>query len=550
MIILCVSCAKQASPPGGPEDKTPPEILSSIPENGSTDIDLKPDVVISFSERMNRNKIGEAVFVSPPPQGGIRLDWSGDDLKIKIVDSLTDDRTYLVTVGSSATDSHNNRLVQSYMLAFSTGSSIDSGSISGKVIKDAKPLPGTTIAAYTLSSTSYPGFIFDSLQYVTQAGSDGTFRLGFMSPGDYALFAFNDRNGDKVWNPGREDFAFPHGPAILVKTTGIVEDMNFTLFERDSSRLGIDGAKFLRSDLLKIDFSSPVLRMNLANARVFVHGFDNIDTVYASALFAWKDTTKSCVAVFDKSFESEEYYVQVDSLKNIWSICANTQPDSMLLQAPLSTDDKPPVIAETYPLQNAFNIPLDARIRYRFEERVKHADSLSGMTLIDEDSNITQLDIEQIDPFTLEFYPSENLRSGARYVSYLNLSSIVDLAGNSTPDSVYQLIFATLNEDSLGAFSGRVVTGPKTSGRLPLVFFAPVAGGGGKLLDVQSDGRFYEDVRPGEYIFYGFVDRDADGFLNSGSFDPFNYAEPALYYPDTVSVRARFETEDISLKIQ
>lgn len=549
LAVVFLSCAKQAPPPGGPEDKTPPEVISSIPENGSTDVSLKPKIVLSFSERMDRERIGEAVFVSPPPDGGIRLDWSGDDLEIKIVDSLADDRTYLVTVGSSATDAHNNRLVSSYTLAFATGSTIDSGSISGMVVKDGDPFPGATVAAYPLTSTSHENFIFDSLQYVTQAGSNGSFEFEFMSAGDYAVFAYNDRNGDKAWNPGREGFAFPRGPAILIGAAGTVTEMNFAVFPRDTTRLGIADASFLRNDLLEINLSAPALGQNMVRAKAFIHSYDKTDTVYAAGIYTWLDTTESCVAVFEEDITAEEYFVQMTDLVDIWGNEIDTEPDSILLQAPLSTDDTPPSLADVYPARGARNVPLDSRIRLRFKERVHHTDTASGATLIDDDSNTTALEYEQIDPFTFEFFDVESLRSGSRLTFHFSLATISDLAGNSITDSTYSLTFHTLNEDSLGAFSGKVVPGARSAGKIPLVFYSPLDGGIRTLLDVQSDGSFRQDVIPGEYTFLGFLDRDPDGYISSGEFVPFDYAEPVFYFPDTVSVRPRFETEGVTLDV-
>ena len=87
-IILTLSCAKQQFPPGGPADKTPPEILLTQPEHGSVGVGLNPTIKISFSERMDRKRIREAVFVSPPPDGDIKVGGKKHDLRINFTDSL------------------------------------------------------------------------------------------------------------------------------------------------------------------------------------------------------------------------------------------------------------------------------------------------------------------------------------------------------------------------------------------------------------------------------------------------------------------------------
>ncbi|MCK4655755.1 MAG: Ig-like domain-containing protein, partial [candidate division Zixibacteria bacterium] len=144
-LILTLSCAKQQFPPGGPEDRTPPEILLTQPEHGSVGIDLQPTISITFSERMDRKRIREAVFVSPPPDGDIKIGWKKNSLRINFTDSLTPDKTYLVTIGSGATDEHNNKLEESFTLAFSTGETLDSGAIRGVIRENGQLFAGATI---------------------------------------------------------------------------------------------------------------------------------------------------------------------------------------------------------------------------------------------------------------------------------------------------------------------------------------------------------------------------------------------------------------------
>ena len=49
LIVIAVSCAKVVSPTGGPKDELPPEIISSTPQNYSTNFKDK-DIKITFNE--------------------------------------------------------------------------------------------------------------------------------------------------------------------------------------------------------------------------------------------------------------------------------------------------------------------------------------------------------------------------------------------------------------------------------------------------------------------------------------------------------------------
>jgi hypothetical protein len=157
---------------------------------------------------------------------------------------------------------------------------------------------------------------------------------------------------------------------------------------------------------------------------------------------------------------------------------------------------------------------------------------------------------EQLDRFTISFSPDDTLRQGVTYNAILSLDVVTDLAGNRPADSITSFKFETINHDSLGSFSGSVDLRRMGSGQTAEIFFARIPTGKWKKLEYDVSGHFHREVVPGKYRFGGFVDRDNDGFLSTGKLSPFRYAEPLLFFDDTVTVRPRFETEDIELNIK
>ena len=53
-IAIIFGCAKVASPPGGPEDKTPPDIISTYPLNNAVNIQKDNKITIAFSEGVDK----------------------------------------------------------------------------------------------------------------------------------------------------------------------------------------------------------------------------------------------------------------------------------------------------------------------------------------------------------------------------------------------------------------------------------------------------------------------------------------------------------------
>ena len=88
--LLILNCAKMGAPPGGPEDKTAPSVLSVYPESNSTKV-VKDNVIsIEFSEKMDRESIADAIFITPRIEGEIKYKWKKNRLNIILPDSFLD----------------------------------------------------------------------------------------------------------------------------------------------------------------------------------------------------------------------------------------------------------------------------------------------------------------------------------------------------------------------------------------------------------------------------------------------------------------------------
>jgi hypothetical protein len=549
-LILTLSCAKKQFPPGGPEDKTPPEILLTQPEHGSVGIGLQPTISISFSERMDRKRIREAIFVSPPPDGDIKTDWGKNSLRISFTDSLTPDKTYLVTIGSGATDEHNNKLEESFTLAFSTGETLDSGAIWGVVRENGQPSAGATVMAYSLAAAGSVDMFSELPEYTTQSGSDGSYRLGFVSPGDYVLFAFDDRNSNKTWNPPGEKIGFPRFPALLSSDLTVASDVDFDIFQRDTVPLGIKKATVTPDRILQVSLSQAALKRDVLQSRIVLTSADSRDTTRLDQLFAWGDTVRSVTAILPDLGSAEEFNLQIASLVDLWGNEASTADDSVQLLPPIGSDKRPPEIESIDPPAGSRHIETSPVFEIRYNEPIRIAGDTIGLRLFDPDSIVTTCGQEQVDRFTVSFAPNDTLRQGVKFTAILDLGIVTDLAGNRLTDSTINFKFETINYDSLGSFSGNVVLRYTGSGQTAEIFFATIPTGKWEKLEYDLSGHFHHEVVPGKYRFVGFMDRDNDGFLTTGKLSPFGYAEPLLFFGDTITVRPRFETEDIELNIK
>ena len=132
-LSLFFSCAAVQSPPGGSKDETPPELVETIPEDGT--INFKGGrVELVFSEFVDANSVQKAIHILPTLPEAPTLVYKGRRVFVEFPDSLSENQTYIVVIDRNLSDEHNIKVAQGIQVAFSTGEKIDQGSISGNVI--------------------------------------------------------------------------------------------------------------------------------------------------------------------------------------------------------------------------------------------------------------------------------------------------------------------------------------------------------------------------------------------------------------------------------
>ena len=132
-----VSCAVMEPPPGGPEDKTPPRVVATIPGYDSAGVARDVAPVITFSEKIDPASFKNRLFIYPPVEFD-RLGVKGERLTIGFKGQLPE-TTLCLLVRAGIRDYHRVETKQNYLLFFSTADSILRGGISGVILFKNKP---------------------------------------------------------------------------------------------------------------------------------------------------------------------------------------------------------------------------------------------------------------------------------------------------------------------------------------------------------------------------------------------------------------------------
>lgn len=217
------ACAVSVAPSGGPEDRTPPRVLSTLPAADSAGV--APDAVIriTFSEPIRRDGFIREVVFSPPVEIG-RIRWKGTTASIEPYDSLHPDTTYVVSLQPGYRDEHNVAAEKRFEFAFATAAHLDTGRVSGVVHFRREPTKNAIVRGFVLAGDS--SFTPESAapDRETRADKSGQYTLRYL-PGSnnrFIVWAFEDQNGNGKFDPPGEYGAVFADTLMLRSTVPVV----------------------------------------------------------------------------------------------------------------------------------------------------------------------------------------------------------------------------------------------------------------------------------------------------------------------------------------
>ncbi len=548
MVLLLLSCAEVAPPPGGEIDSTGPCLIGSEPPNGAVDVAPGRTVTLYFSENIARPKKGKAVYVSPRPQREPKIAWKSDHIRITLPAPFEEDQTYIVSAGSEIEDLRGNKLDSSLTVAFSTGPTIDSGHVAGRVVSaNGAPKSGLLVALYDLSATDVETPL-DSLygDYVTQSNQDGFFSFQYLPAGEYRLIAYEDGNRSERFNSDREPFAVPDRPVIiggelpldsLVLTMSVVADT--TVPEILSAGQTPDG-------LVRIRLSGKInlnqLKQN-AGLLLLTSLEDTLETHHALAMLETDEEESSTISFHPGPFGDGAYSVVLTydttmSLLSYSEVVFGPREDQTTPRLMRFSPGSVPQFKEEIAMEALFSESLDTSV-------------MTGGTFVLWETPETRIPLtwRWSDPLRLTFSP-DSITPGAAYRLEMTEFELADAAGNRLGDSLREFSFTVIADDSLGWISGKAeVAIPGKEGDPVLLTLSKT--GSPQVYDLTVPGKeFKMRVPAGKYVVSGFVDSDHDGKRGNGSIDPFRLAETRATFADTIAVRARFETAGVEFLIR
>lgn len=277
------NCANIVSPKGGPKDTTPPEITKCIPENYSSNFNEKK-ISIYFNEFVQLKDLKSQMIISPPFKEDPEVKLRGKALIIKSDEDLKENTTYTFYFGNSISDITEANSVRNFQYVFSTGTIVDSLTITGKILNSftLEPEKDVYVMLYTNNEDSIP--YKEIPYYVTKTNEQGNFYLKNLKNTPFKLFVLQDNNSNYLYDLPNEKIAFadslifpeqyiaPVIPDSLVNDTAYVDSLTlnninkeniFYLFEEIDSTQRLVDASLIKKGKLKFIFKFPTKNVNI-----------------------------------------------------------------------------------------------------------------------------------------------------------------------------------------------------------------------------------------------------------------------------------------------
>lgn len=509
-MLILDGCAQVKPPPGGPEDKSPPKAIEVIPADSSVNVPLDTPIRITFDEYI-KGSAGN-IALSPPAE---KLNVKFKHKSINVSHSgLEPNTTYRVVVSTALADLRGNSLRNAFSFAFSTGQTMDTLQIRGRVYnQDFEPADGIRIHAYSDDKTTL-NLLETRPDAITWSGKRGEFSLENLPEKDFIIIGIRDDNKDGFLS-NNEAVAF--APKKVDAGTDIGWSM--VIFEPDTIPPEIISVSSDGAYMLKIRFSEPFSPYGLTlKTSPSIGGFKS---------FIYPAEPKLMGILADDPLPVGKIELEISGISdragNVGSYVQNVEvkafePDSI---PPRVSVNKKMRIFPTDSLVVRFDKPIRAG-------NVVAQDSLGR--LIHGYSNLG-------DPFTIVFKPSEKWPN--REDIAWHIEDVVALDGTKVSDTT---MFALSFEPPERYGNLFVTTEPLCDELIVRAVMLDEDKPQTKLLK-KSEGFTLDGLPAGQYLIYLFCDSDGDSIWNAGTLSPLEFPEPIFIYPDTVVIRGFWTTE-------
>lgn len=537
---LFFTCAMQQAPGGGPDDKTSPTVVTTIPAAESVTVPRRTKIIITFSEWIApASKKGITIFPPLP----VKIEVVANRLIIKPVGMLNEATTYHIGITTTLQDLHTNPISSPVSLMFSTGPSLDSGSLAGCIVEQTVQFTQPKVALFRSPWAVGDSGFMGQPAYLTQTDSSRQFTFSHIGIGTYRLVAYVDKNNDGHIQPLTEEVYSTVDTCITVKKTTPRVMLYTSAF--DTTQQHIESVKAITNHRLSVSWKKPYdASTYTTQPPCKLIRTDSLGSTISLSYVAHLEPTRFSLITKEA--------LTVAPYQLIVTLTSRTNPlhsssDTVRFNGTSVPDTVPPVFARSIPLGTTDLLP---DMKLCWSEPVLITDTLM---LTDTLGDTVPVVCKQLFADTSQLEVTRSLLSGRRYRLILLSNSGKDMANNllktrDSTDTVAIVTIATTATDSIAtSLQGGSPCLDTNNSSLRRWIFKPFTNFR-SFICKDAAGTFRFDSLPATKGQLGyFIDSNHNNQPDHGNLKPFIAPEPFYMFPDTVEARARWDIEDVTL---
>lgn len=546
LLLVLAGCANVQRPPGGPDDKEPPEILKSVPESGTVNFKQK-EIKIEFDEYINKSSFQKSLAFQPEIK--TELDWNGKEVKIEIKEDLKNDITYLVNLGAEFEDMRGNKPAQSFSLIFSPGNKIDSGMISGTVY--GSKVQGKYIFAY--KTDEMPSDSLDPAKrkpdYKVQLGSNGNFGIMALKDGIYRLFCIDDKNKNRLFDINTEPISTSCND-IQVQNS---KSKPVTLKEPryiDILKPRLISAQGLGLNHIRLNFTEPLDTSSLSpKAFTVIDSTSQNEYNISYAFIPSKKEKTADLITSEKLDSSKTYFIKGNLAHPVKDTTENILSDTMRTAKFYVSKSRQNFSARlvSSPFSDSTeNIPANKTFEFLFNAPVEYDNLNSTISLMQaKDSSVTETEVKLHNSNILRMKPFDSLKINTWYIIKLNAYKFKAYNDSTLRDSVKFINFLTKDPRSYGGIEGKILANQPEN--LILTAIHDETKQKFRTRINEESAWSFTSIPPGKYSFTAFRDINKNGKYDRGYPFPYEYSECFYIIKRNVNVKSRWTVDQIML---
>lgn len=550
-VMLACGCASDRPPSGGPADSSPLRVKLSSP--APSGINVTTDrLQLTFNHYFTARQLVRALSFYPSP-GQFDVNVDGRKAEIRFLEPLENNRTYTLFIDKNLKDFRGRSFAEPFSMAFSTGPSINDGTIRGKVYNmDYSPAGNALLLAYGTGRESREtgALLKIAPDYIAQTDASGTFSFRNLAPGSYRIFAVNDRNRDMRYSGPGEEIGLTASSSVPVGSS----EVSIMLGWSPALTGFIASCRPLDRQHLEIRTTVPI---DPASFRALLPEIRETASGTLVPVISWYGK--------NRRMPEDEFILTTGPIKPRRSCrIGNTASNGIEFYGSDTKPEAKPPGASVFPENGSDPAYLEKSwpslgnaVVIRFSVPAEEPAVTRAVTLQQEESAaLLAFSVTAIDPCTWALKPLEGFKPGTTYKVTADMDAIAAPSSKKGKQPPVESRFTTSLPEEYGTITGTCVAGgtsviveARDTGSQTAIYRTRA------LRDRNGVFRYtFTALPPGNYTIMAFVpSAEKEPALwrprQAGAIEPYRPAEPFAVFSSPVNLRARWTAEHIDLSI-